>query len=565
MLLIVNLKEEIMKNKLRTGMTTHAGRSLLQEAARFSNEGKAVGEYVKNSWQYTDHDPTVEIFVNHDDKSIRIIDDSNGMNVDDINKRFLVLHQENIERAKGKIGRGEYGTGKIAALGIGEILRVRTVRNKKINEFEIRRSDCDAAISEKEVKVHWIKSNENISEKNGTTIDILKFRQKRKINIGSIKEFLQSKTLTETVYDHKIKLFLQAEELKKKEIPYSQEIKVNAEGDLKDILGETEITIKVSTRRLDDDEKGIKVFTRGIYKAFIKNPPARFNEFIFGECSCDKLIDENQDPPIFDSSRREELNEDNELAQKFKGFVLTEIDKVRKNLEKEANAKKDKEKEEALKKEAEKMREFFNSDYKEQELELQKRTAKAKGNIDKKDKNLPSLGETKIVVGKDFNVNIVDGDENAGINEGGGNGGGGGGDRPGKEGGKLVKTEEESKYQGKERQSKKRRSGGGFDIDFENAGPDSYRAKYEDSTRKILINLDHPYLVKIEEMAGDRKSTKYMRPAWEAAAFEYAVATTTLKGASNLLDDSLTDGVVEMQQRVDKLLRKMTALNIFND
>ena len=48
-------------------------------------------------------------------------------------------------------------------------------------------------------------------------------------------------------------------------------------------------------------------------------------------------------------------------------------------------------------------------------------------------------------------------------------------------------------------------------------------------------------------------------------AFEYAVATTTLKGASNLLDDSLTDGVVEMQQRVDKLLRKMTALNIFND
>ena len=62
-----------MKSKLRTGMTTHAGRSLLQEAARFSNEGKAVGEYVKNSWQYTDHDPTVEIFVNHDDKSIRII------------------------------------------------------------------------------------------------------------------------------------------------------------------------------------------------------------------------------------------------------------------------------------------------------------------------------------------------------------------------------------------------------------------------------------------------------------------------------------------------------------
>ena len=42
-------------------------------------------------------------------------------------------------------------------------------------------------------------------------------------------------------------------------------------------------------------------------KAFVKNPTARYSEFIFGECSCDKLIDENQDPPIFDSSRREEF------------------------------------------------------------------------------------------------------------------------------------------------------------------------------------------------------------------------------------------------------------------
>ena len=198
-----------MDNSIPTGMTTHAGRSLLQETARFSNEGKAVGEYVKNSWQYTDNDPTVEIIVNQDNKSIRIQDNSNGMDLNDIKRRFLVLHQENIERAKGKIGRGEYGTGKIAALGIGEILRVRTVRNKKINEFEIRRSDCKAAISEKEVKVHWKKENEDTQEDNGTIIDILKFRQKRKISINNIKDFLESKTLTETVYKHKINLFLQ--------------------------------------------------------------------------------------------------------------------------------------------------------------------------------------------------------------------------------------------------------------------------------------------------------------------------------------------------------------------
>ena len=555
-----------MDNSIPTGMTTHAGRSLLQETARFSNEGKAVGEYVKNSWQYTDHDPTVEIIVNQDNKSIRIQDNSNGMDLNDIKRRFLVLHQENIERAKGKIGRGEYGTGKIAALGIGEILRVRTVRNKKINEFEIRRSDCKAAISEKEVKVHWKKENEDTQEDNGTIIDILKFRQKRKISINNIKDFLESKTLTETVYKHKINLFLQAEKLEKKEIPYSDKFLVNTDGEFKKIIGDAKLTIKVATRKLDENERGVKVFTKGIYKAFIKNPSARYNEFIFGECDCDKLIDENQDPPIFDSSRREELNEDNDLARKFKEFVIIEVDKVRKKLEKEANAKRDKEKEEALKKEAEKMKDFFNSGYKEQELAFQKRAAKAKGNIDEKNKDLPSLGEQKIVIGNDFNVNLVDGDDNAGVYDGKGNEGGEGGNSQGKEGGKLEKTDLDSKYKGKDRQTKKRKSGGGFNIDFDNLGVDSYRAKYEDDIRTIVINLDHPFLKKIEEMTGgDRNSTKYMRPAWEAAAFEYAYATTTQKRDSGHVEDDSDAVLIEMTKRVDALLRKMTALKIFDD
>lgn len=555
-----------MDNSIPTGMTTHAGRSLLQETARFSNEGKAVGEYVKNSWQYTDNDPTVEIIVNQDNKSIRIQDNSNGMDLNDIKRRFLVLHQENIERAKGKIGRGEYGTGKIAALGIGEILRVRTVRNKKINEFEIRRSDCKAAISEKEVKVHWKKENEDIQEDNGTIIDILKFRQKRKISINNIKDFLESKTLTETVYKHKINLFLQAERLEKKEIPYSDKFQVNTDGEFKKIIGDAKLTIKVATRKLDENERGVKVFTKGIYKAFIKNPSMRYNEFIFGECDCDKLIDENQDPPIFDSSRREELNEDNDLARKFKEFVIIEVDKVRKKLEKEASAKRDKEKEEALKKEAEKMKDFFNSDYKEQELAFQKRAAKAKGNIDEKNKDLPSLGEQKIVIGNDFNVNLVDGDDNAGVYEGKGNEGGEGGNSQGKEGGKLEKTDLDSKYKGKDRQTKKRKSGGGFNIDFDNLGVDSYRAKYEDDIRTIVINLDHPFLKKIEEMTGgDRNSTKYMRPAWEAAAFEYSYATTTQKRDSGHVEDDSDAVLIEMTKRVDALLRKMTALKIFDD
>ena len=154
----------------------------------------------------------------------------------DINERFLVLHQKNLEREKGEIGRGEFGTGKIAALGIGSTLKVRTVRNKKINEFEIRRKDLDTKISEKEAKIHWIKKDQSTTEENGTIIDILEFRQKRQIKTNSIKEFLQSKTLTETIYKHNINLYLQAKKLEKKEIPFSKEYKIKVEGEQKEYL-----------------------------------------------------------------------------------------------------------------------------------------------------------------------------------------------------------------------------------------------------------------------------------------------------------------------------------------
>ena len=192
-------------------------------------------------------------------------------------------------------------------------------------------------------------------------------------------------------------------------------------------------------------------------------------------------------------------------------------------------------------------------------------TAKIDEAYDEKEKDIPSLGETKIVIGKDFNVNIIEGDDNAGTYDGRGEGEGGEGGDGGKTGGKLEKTEENTSNFGKERKSKRKKSGGGFNISFEELGADDFRAKYEDDTRTIIVNLDHPFLKKIEDMAGDRTSTKYMRPAWEAALFEYAAATTTQKGASNMMDDSLTDGVIEMQQTVDELLRKMTVLNIFND
>lgn len=550
-------------------MGVHAGRSVLEEAKRFSNEGKVVGEYVKNSWQYTDNPPTVEVFVNHDEKSIRIKDNSNGMSKEIIEDQFLVLHQENLERKLGKKGRGEYGTGKVAALGIGEALRVRTVKDGFLNEFEIHRKDCEANISLDGVKVRWTHSNIKTTEANGTIITIVDFNLNRKINTRQIKDYLQSKTLTEKIYKHPIKLSLDAEELKVKEIPFVKEFTGGEfepnESQFKS-FGKSDLRIKVASRELEVDERGISVFCDGIFKAFIKNPNAPKNQFIFGEVECPKLADESLVPPVFDSSRREELNQDQPVADDFFKYISICVDKVRKILEKESNDRKQKERDEILKKESEKMKDFFNQDFKQHNLEFQKRIAKVRGDLDYKEDVAPELGETKIVIGKDFAVNIEEGNQGAGIHDRHNDGEGGDNENPSSNG-KLNPTDELSNNYGKKSDLKKKRSmSGGFNFEWDNLGVEDKRAKYDDVTRTITINLDHPLISRIDKMvSGQRGSSAFLRASYEAAIFEYAVAIAIKKSQSSLCDDTLDEGVLQMQELVDNLLKKMANLSLFND
>ena len=576
-----------MSNKIEQfedGMTTDAGRAVLDSATDFTNEGKAVGEYVKNSWQYTDKHPNVEIIVDQQNKSIHIKDDSRGMSIDDLRTRYIVLHKRNIDSQKGKIKRGEYGTGKAAALGIGEILRVTTVHNNLINQFEIHRADCEDEIkSAKSVPIRWHPENQNkkTSKNNGTTIDIEGFLYDRPISIQSIKDFLQTKTLPEKkAYTHEengievntiINLTLNEEKIEEEEIEFSKEIPITLSDEEKKYFDSMDFTIRIADRRLKPDEQGIRIFCNGIFKAFIKTPLANKSEYIFGDCECPKLMTEKH-PPIFDSNRDNQINEDNKFGSDFKRFVMRHVDIYRKELEKEDKENKKKEKDEITKKEEQKMKEFFNSIFKEQELEFQKIAAKARGNIDKKDDFVPELGESKITFGKDFGIKIVDGDEGIGIpniqpspnpdpnpnpnpnhdpkttNE------------------KFEKDINSNESKGKERKAKKKSSGGGFDFKYENIGKAEDRADYNPEERIITVNLSHPFIEKLYKASNeDTSMPKFRRGAYEAAAVEFAAAIVILKGKSNMYENTLSDGVTQMQKILDDAIRKMSALDIFND
>jgi len=111
-------------------------------------------EYVSNGLQYIDHgtSPLVKVILDSKRKVIRIADNGRGMDWAGI-QNFFVMHGENIDRKEGRAGRGRYGTGKSAAFGIADLLRITTVRKGKKFDVELFRSDIEKISSGEPIPV----------------------------------------------------------------------------------------------------------------------------------------------------------------------------------------------------------------------------------------------------------------------------------------------------------------------------------------------------------------------------------------------------------------------------
>src|SRR5207249_2018771 len=127
-------------------VVTDSARDLLQSAAFFSNEKLVAWEYISNGLQYVDPgtSPRVDVVVDTKQKRMIVTDNGRGMTLADL-RNFFVMHGENVDRKKGRAGRGRFGTGKSAAFGIADALRITTVRNGKRSMVELTRADIDSA------------------------------------------------------------------------------------------------------------------------------------------------------------------------------------------------------------------------------------------------------------------------------------------------------------------------------------------------------------------------------------------------------------------------------------
>ena len=157
----------MLRNNL--SVTSHVGRDLLQSAALFKHEHAVAWEYASNGLQYVGAGtpPVVQITIDQAGRSMSIIDNGRGMSFQDL-ANYFTMHGENVDRKRGRPGRGMFGTGKSAAFGIANRLRVTTVRMGRRSVVELDRATVESPEASTHVPVRVIEESVATSEPKGT-------------------------------------------------------------------------------------------------------------------------------------------------------------------------------------------------------------------------------------------------------------------------------------------------------------------------------------------------------------------------------------------------------------
>jgi hypothetical protein len=507
-------------------VTSHVGRDLLASAASFKNEAAAVWEYVVNGLQYVDPgvSPRIQVTVLPGGTGILVADNGSGMSVKDL-EHFFQMHGENLERRAGRAGRGKFGTGKSAAFGIANRLRVDTVRGGKRNVVQLTRDMIDASDGE-EIPLEWLDRDEATDDPNGTTVSILD------INLDRIKRA----SIIEYVERH-----LQAFRAKSPDVaiddhvctyrePATSETLTFAPGpSQREVLGDVTLTIKVSNAPLPVVEQGISI-TAGagnlvaIERAGIDTK--EFGNYLFGDIDVPTL--ETHSSPIepYDPSRSLQLNPQHPVVAVLLGFIGSKLEEVRAGLVRRSRDARKTEQARRLAAEADRIAEILNEDFRKISERLHEiraassRKGAANSQVaahmaDKEPGEWTRGVETPGVLVKPPRSEP---DPNPDLPT----------PRPPRPT-PAVQPRGQPDPAGNNAvdpvggdQGKRRRPQGGFRVEYKPLGADAERSIYDPSTLTILINLDHP-LVRAALGDGNVEDTTFRRLSYEIAFSEYAM------------------------------------------
>lgn len=535
-------------------VVSHVGRDLLQSAALFKSEALVVWEYVSNGLQYVDpgRAPVVRVHLEERRKTIRVADNGSGMDWPGL-QQFFVMHGENQQRRQGRPGRGMFGTGKSAAFGIAETLRVRTVSSGRRSEVVLHRSDIVAMASGDPVPVQTIEKESQTEEPNGTEVFIEDIRLHR-LDQPKVLRYVEQHLARWR--DRGVRVFVNNRLCEVAEPEVSWERTFHPDPELAKVLEDVELRVRVARAPLDEESRGVAVYSNGNWheNTLAGADGKECAQYIFGEIDIPRLESDSSLPPAFDMSRSMRLNPQNSIVRALYAFVGPRIEDVRKELVRADKEKRETEEARKLARQAEEIAALLNEDF----TEFRRQVTAARGQ--------PSLapGHSRALPGGVEDEFLSPGGPTPGT-EVSPDGSPGAEDGPGGDGGRprllepLLQRQSSGKQKGDPAPVGRRRgTGGGFNVRFDAVGKNERRAKYVEAERTIVVNLDHPQIAAAKG-AGPIEQSSFRRLALEVALTEYAVALAQLlAGSDELVEPS--EALFHVRDTIDRLSRKAAAL-----
>lgn len=530
---------------------SHVARDLLQSAGLFKTDKLVVWEYVSNGLQYVNPgtNPVVRVTLDSKKKKIVITDNGRGMDWAGL-QNFFLMHGENIDRKEGRPGRGRFGTGKSAAFGVAAVLRIITVRNGKRSTVELNRADIETMTSEDPIPVKKIEKEVGTNQPNGTIIEIEGVHL-RALDQAGIIHYIERHLAK---WPKNAMVFVNNHECEFEEPPVNEEKRFKVEGAAKDVLGEVELVIKVSKAPLDQELRGISIFSNGVWHetTLAGSENKEMAQYIFGEIEVPKLDDDKSPITPFDVSRSMRLNPENELVRTLYAFIGQKVEEMRRALAEEDKKRRSEEEMKRLAQQAAEIARVINEDFDAFRQQVAKVRAKSSGGIDAYRPAGNGGGEDNdILFGNEIPAEIVAPPvPSPGPSPG---------PNPRPQPPVVIPADQNAEKLGRPAGgSGGRKPQGGFRVQFKPMGVESHRALYERDDRTIYINLEHPQLVAAIGF-GTIDDPVFRRLAYEVAFSEYAIALASeLEGRGHYIDPS--DPIVDIRLTLNRVARKAASM-----
>lgn len=519
-------------------VTSHVPRDFLQNSAYFSTVPKVVWEYVSNSVDNPKPGQPVHVEVMISKNRIVVSDDGCGMSREEL-QNFFQMHAQNVRRRRGERVRGRYGTGKCAAFGIADALQVQTSKQSTLNVVELSREDIDRAPSGKSFSVPDIVVDQPTTEEDGTRIIISQIHA-RNIELAATIAYVE-RHMGRQLHHHTV--VINDHVCEYEEPHFSWEQVFRPPQNVANIIGDLELTVKVSPSPLDNERAGVDILSKGIWHdTTVGTLEGDVSRRIFGEVDM-PLLEERYDTEKtapFDNTRNMTLNKSNPLVVSLLGWIDECLHVVARDVARQEKERKASEESKRLDAQAQQLSKVLNDDFRDLQMQLEKirRTARIQeqGTLEEL---VPRGGQTP--------TQYQMGGPEAGDGSRGDQAGPGEERRPGSS---LLPGDEKGGLGGVSERKQKQST---FRVEYLHEGERSRRSHYERDTRTIAINLDHPQIARAAR-AGGIDGREFKEMTYEIAFVEYAIALSTEKLARDAYYAS-SDALYDIRETINRISR----------